>query len=166
MPTAENLKKAFAGESQANRMYLAFAKKAEEEGFPQIARLFRGAAAAETVHAHAHFRVMGGVEGTAENLKTAINGETHEFTKMYPEFLKEAEAENAKAAITSFRLAMAVEKVHGDLYTQALQALRQGKDLPKADLYVCDVCGHTHFGEPPDRCPVCGGKKELFKKID
>src|SRR5512134_1139709 len=126
MATEKNLKDAFAGESQANRMYLAFAQKAESEGFPQIAKLFRAAAAAETVHAHAHFRVMGGVKDTAGNLQAAIDGEGYEFKEMYPGFLKEAETEKNIAAASSFRNALAVEKIHFDLYSQALETFRKG----------------------------------------
>ena len=134
MPTRENLQAAFAGESQANRTYLAFAAKAEAEGRPQIAKLFRAAAAAETVHAHAHLRVMGGVKGTAENLQAAVEGEAYEFQKMYPEFLKEAEAEKNQAAVISFRNAMAVEKIHHDLYAEALESFKAGKDLPDSEI--------------------------------
>jgi rubrerythrin len=164
MPTRENLQAAFAGESQANRTYLAFAAKAAAEGRPQIAKLFRAAAAAETVHAHAHLRVMGGVKGTAENLQAAVEGEAYEFREMYPKFLKEAEAEKNQAAVISFRNAMAVEKIHHDLYAEALQSFSAGKDLPESDIYVCEVCGNTVSGEAPDKCPICGARKEKFSK--
>jgi len=165
MSTSDNLQAAFAGESQANRKYLAFAAKADAEGRPQIAKLFRAAAAAETVHAHAHLRVMGGVKDTKENLKAAIAGEAHEFKEMYPAFINEAEAEGNKAALISFRNANAVEKTHHDLYTGALEALEAGKDLTPAAIYVCDVCGHTHVGGAPDKCPVCGALKAKFKEV-
>jgi rubrerythrin len=165
MATEKNLKEAFAGESQANRMYLAFAKKAEADGFPQIAKLFRAAAAAETVHAHAHFRVMGGVKDTAANLQTAINGEGYEFQKMYPGFLSEAEKEKNAAAAASFRNALAVEKIHHDLYTKALESFRKGKDLPGQDVFVCEICGNTVYGNAPDECPVCGAPKAKFTKV-
>jgi rubrerythrin len=165
MSTEKNLKDAFAGESQANRMYLAFAQKAESEGYPQIAKLFRAAAAAETVHAHAHFRVMGGVKETAGNLQTAINGEGYEFRQMYPGFLKEAEAEKNAAAAVSFRNALAVEKIHHDLYSEALESLKKGKDLAGQDIFVCEVCGNTVYGHAPDKCPVCGAPKTKFTKI-
>ena len=164
MSTLENLQAAFAGESQANRTYLAFAARADAEGRPQIAKLFRAAAAAETVHAHAHLRVMGGVKDTKENLKAAIAGEAHEFKEMYPGFIREAEAEGNKAAVTTFRNANAVEKTHHDLYSKALDALTAGNDLPSASIYVCDVCGHTHVGDAPDKCPVCGAMKAKFKE--
>jgi len=165
MSTADNLQAAFAGESQANRKYLAFAAKADAEGHPQIAKLFRAAAAAETVHAHAHLRVMGGVKDTKQNLQAAIEGEGYEFKEMYPGFIKEAEAEGNKAAVISFRNANAVEKTHYDLYSKALEALEAGKDLTPDSIYVCDVCGHTHVGGAPDKCPVCGAPKTKFKEV-
>jgi rubrerythrin len=164
--TKENLQAAFAGESQANRTYLAFAAKAAAEGRPQIARLFRAAAAAETVHAHAHLRVMGGVKGTTENLQAAVAGEAYEFQKMYPEFLKQAEAEKNQAAVISFRNAMAVEKIHHALYSEALESMKAGKDLPGADIYVCEVCGNTVTGSAPDQCPICGARREKFSKVE
>ncbi len=164
--TDNNLGAAFAGESQANRKYLAFAKQAEKDGLPQIAKLFRAAAEAETVHAHAHLRVMGGVKSTKENLKAAISGEHHEFTEMYPEFLEAAKTEKNKAAEKSFDFANQVEKIHHGLYDAALKSAEAGKDLPKKDVYVCEVCGMTVEGEAPDQCPVCKAKKAMFKKID
>jgi rubrerythrin len=165
MTTAKNLKEAFAGESQANRMYLAFAKKAESDGFPQVAKLFRAAAAAETVHAHAHFRVMGGVKGTTDNLQAAIDGEGHEFKEMYPEFLSEAEKEKNAPAAISFRNALAVEEIHHNLYSQALESVKGGKDLPQQDIFVCEVCGNTVYGHAPDNCPVCKAPKAQFTKV-
>lgn len=165
MPTQDNLQAAFAGESQANRKYLAFAAKADAEGHPQIAKLFRAAAAAETVHAHSHLRVMGGVKDTKQNLQAAIEGEGHEFKEMYPQFIKEAEAEGSKAAVISFRNANAVEEVHYGLYTEALETLAAGKDLPAASIHVCDVCGNTVVGEALDKCPVCGAPKAKFKEV-
>ncbi len=164
MGTSENLAAAFAGESQANRKYLAFAKKAEADGFAQVAKLFRAAAEAETIHAHAHLRVMNGVKDTAENLKAAIAGEGYEFTKMYPEFIAVAEEEGNKPALASFRNANAVEKVHHQLYTAALQAVEEGKDLAAAEIHVCPVCGFTG-SDVPDRCPVCGTPKARFVNI-
>ncbi|MHB1004955.1 MAG: rubrerythrin family protein [Chloroflexota bacterium] len=165
MGTSENLAAAFAGESQANRKYLAFAKKAEADGFVQVARLFRAAAEAETVHAQAHFRVMNGVKGTVENLKAAIEGEGYEFKTMYPEFIAEAETEGNRPALATFRNANAVEKVHHELYSAALQAVEAGQDLPKAEIYVCPVCGYTVSADAPDRCPVCGTQKARFGNI-
>ena len=165
MSTQDNLQAAFAGESQANRKYLAFAAKADADGYPQIAKLFRAAAAAETVHAHAHLRVMKGVGDTKQNLQAAIEGEGYEFREMYPAFIEEAEAEGNKAALTSFRNANAVEKIHYDLYTKALETLAGGNDLPAAAIQVCDVCGNTVVGDAPDRCPVCGAPKAKFKEV-
>lgn len=164
MSKSENhLQDAFAGESQANRKYLAFAKQAEKEGYPQVAKLFRAAAAAETVHAHNHLKQLGGIKTTKENLETAIGGETFEFKEMYPQMIKDAEAEDNKGALRSFNFANEVEKVHADLYQKALDALGSNKDT---DYYVCDICGYTAEGEAPDECPVCKAKKQAFKKID
>ena len=165
MSTKDNLQAAFAGESQANRKYLAFAAKAEAEGRPQIAKLFRAAAAAETVHAHAHLRVMGGIGDTKKNLQAAIEGEGYEFQEMYPTFIKEAEAEGHKAALVTFRNANAVEKTHYELYSRALETLTAGKDLAPTAIYVCDVCGHTVEGGAPDKCPVCGAPKTRFQEV-
>jgi rubrerythrin len=166
MGTAENLNEAFAGESQANRRYLAFAKKADEEGFPQVAKLFRAAAEAETVHANAHLRVLGGVKGTAENLQAAITGEGYEFREMYPEFLAEAEKEGNKPAEITFKNALAVEGIHHGLYSDALEAVNAAKDLDAANIFVCSVCGNTVFGEPPDVCPVCNASRDKFFEVD
>jgi rubrerythrin len=155
MSTAQNLKDAFAGESQANRRYTAFARKAESEGFPQIAKLFRAAADGETIHALAHFRVMGGVKSTAENLQGAMDGESYEFTTMYPAFIKEADTEANKAASNSFDNAFDVEKVHFAMYKAALEAAKAGKDLPSAAIFICPVCGNIEYGAAPAKCPVC-----------
>ncbi len=161
--TEQNLREAFAGESQANRRYLAFAKQAEKEGHSQVAKLFRAAAEAETVHAHAHLRTLGGIRSTAENLKEAIAGETHEFKKMYPAMIEEAKKEGEKAAERSFTYANEVEQVHANLYQKALDNL--GK-LAEADYYVCSVCGYTCENDPPDRCPVCNAVNKAFFKVD
>ena len=161
--TEQNLNDAFAGESQANRKYLAFAQKAEKEGRPQVAKLFRAAAEAETVHAHAHLRVLGGVGSTADNLKVAIAGETHEFKSMYPEMIETAKAEGNKGALRSFNYANEVEKIHADLYQKALDNL---DSLAETDYYVCSVCGYTCEVEPPDTCPVCNTKAMAFFKVD
>lgn len=161
--TEANLKEAFAGESQANRKYLAFAKKADAEGYPQAAKLFRAAAAAETVHAHAHLAALEGVATTAENLKEAIGGETYEFESMYPPMISDAEAENHSKATRSFKFANEVEKVHAELYQKALDTLENAQ---AADYYVCSVCGHTVENEAPDTCPVCGSKAKAFSKVD
>lgn len=165
MPTNDNLKEAFAGESQANRKYLAFAKKANEEGYPQVAKLFRAAADAETVHAHAHLRAMKGINSTLENLHAAIDGEGHEFKQMYPGFVAEAEKEGNKPAFYSFQNALAVEEIHHGLYTEALESVKSGSDLPETKIFVCQVCGNTVKGEAPDKCPVCGAAKEKFNEI-
>ena len=162
MGTAENLAAAFAGESQANRKYLAFAKRADSDGFAQVARLFRAAAAAETVHAHAHLRALDGVKTTEVNLQEAIAGEGFEFKEMYPPYLAAAQQEGHKKAEISFRNALAVEETHYNLYTGALDAVKGGGDLPASEVHVCDVCGHTVMGDAPDKCPVCSAKKERF----
>lgn len=159
----KDLLEAFAGESQANRKYLAFAKKAEEEGFKQVAKLFRAAAEAETVHAHNHLRELGGIKSTKENLNEAINGESYEFQKMYPKMIEDAKAEGNESALRSFNFANEVEKIHAGLYEKALENL--GKN-PEVDYYVCQVCGNTVENEPPDECPVCKAKKQAFRKID
>ena len=164
--TEKDLMEAFSGESQANRKYLAFAEKAEKDGFPQIARIFKAAASAETVHAHNHLRAMGGIQSTVENVKEAINGEHYEFTKMYPEFLEDAREENNKQAIRTFDYANQVEKVHHELYNKALEAAEKGEDLEEKEMYICPICGYTVEGEAPDECPVCGAKKKVFKKIE
>lgn len=161
--TEENLKEAFAGESQANRKYLAFAKKADTEGYPQVAKLFRAAAEAETVHAHAHLKALGGVGSTKENLQAAVAGETHEFEKMYPAMIDEAKEEGAKSAERSFSYANEVEQVHARLYQQALDNLESPTSV---DYHVCSVCGYTCEGEPPDKCPVCNSGKQAFFKVD
>ncbi len=165
MSTKENLAEAFAGESQANRKYLAFAKKAEADGLPQVAKLFRAAAHAETVHAHAHLRAMGGIRSTVENLKEAVEGEGFEFQKMYPPFLEQAKAEGDRAAENSFKFALAVEEVHHGLYQQALSAVEAGADLAERPIYVCEVCGNTVYDAAPDKCEVCLVPKERFTLI-
>ncbi len=161
----DNVQHAFAGESQANRKYLFFAAKAEEEGNAQVARLFRAAADAETVHARNHFGVMKGVQSTPENLKAAINGENYEFTQMYPGFIKEARAEGAKEAEETFDLANKVEKVHHRLFTAYLDSVEKGKKIEDKPIYVCQYCGNTVEGQAPEKCPICG-VKDMFKKIN
>ncbi len=162
MSTVDNLKNAFAGESQANRKYLAFAKKADEEGLKQVAKLFRAAAEAETVHAHSHLRVLGGVKTTKENLQDAINGETYEFTKMYPQMIEEAKKEGNKQALQSFEHANNVEKTHAALYQKALNNLGNNEAV---DYYVCQVCGHTAEKDAPEKCPVCTAPKTKFTRV-
>ena len=163
--TQENLQEAFAGESQANRTYLAFAKKADEDGFPQVAKLFRAAADSETVHALAHFKVMGNVKSTVDNLKASAHGENYEHTSMYPGFIEQAKAEANKEAQSSFYYAMQVEVLHEELYNKALKAVSGGSDLPGKDMHVCQFCGYVAEGEAPKRCPVCGRPAEMFKKV-
>ena len=165
MPTQENLAEAFAGESQANRKYLAFAKKADAEGYPQIARLLRAAAEAETVHALAHLRVMKGVKSTAENIQAAIEGEGLEFQQMYPKFVADAQAENNNPAVTTFQNALSVEKVHHGLYSEAAKTLAESKDMAVTPIFVCQVCGNTVRGHAPDVCDICGAAKDRFVEV-
>jgi len=162
--TTDNLQAAFAGESQANRRYLAFAKKADEEGYPQAARMFRAAAEAETVHAHSHLRALKGVGATADNLKEAVAGETHEFKDMYPEMIAAAQEDGNKEAERSFNYANAVEKIHAELYQKLLDNL--SPDMENYAYWVCPVCGYTAEKEHPERCPVCNAKGDRFIKID
>jgi len=165
MPTTnENLAVAFAGESQANRKYLAFARQAEKEGLGQIARLFRAAAEAETLHALAHLANKGGVGTTLQNLKEAVAGETYEFTEMYPPMVEQAKAEGHKAK-TMLDFANRAEKVHAGLFRQALEALEAGKDLSQMEVFLCPVCGDVEFGVPPEKCPICGAPAAKFQKI-
>ncbi|MFZ5586907.1 MAG: rubrerythrin family protein [Thermodesulfobacteriota bacterium] len=165
MPNSmDMLQEAFAGESQANRKYLAFAKKADEEGHPQAARMFRAAAEAETVHAHNHLRAMKGVGSTDENLKAAVSGETHEFTHMYPEMIATAKAEGNKEAERSFNYANEVEKIHAKLYQKLLDNL--GGPQEEYPYWVCPVCGYTAEKDHPERCPICNAKGDRFIKID
>ncbi len=161
--TEKNLKEAFAGESQANRKYLAFAKKAEEEGYISVAKLFRAAAEAETIHAHNHLKELQGIKSTRENLMEAINGETFEFQNMYPKMIEEAKEEGNKGAERSFIYANEVEKIHAELYKKALENLEKKENV---DYYVCPVCGNTFENEVPDKCPVCNALKKFFKKIE
>ena len=161
----ENLKAAFAGESQANRRYIAFAQKAEEEGHPQVAKLFRAAAEAETVHALNHAMIMGDVKKTAENLNTAVTGETFEFKQMYPEYLKNAKEEKNTQAAWSFNVANQVEQIHANLFRKAVNSLKEGKEPAKTEYYVCSVCGNTVENEPPEKCPICGNPKSKFLRI-
>ena len=164
--TKENLAAAFAGESQANRRYLVSAEKADAEGQPQVARLFRAVAAAETVHAKSHLRVLGTMGNTTENLKAAVAGEHYEFSSMYPEFIAQATKDEDKQALRSFSYANEVEKTHHRLYEEALAAVEGGKELAEGAYYICPVCGQTEFGSAPDKCPVCGVAGSQFKKVD
>ncbi len=163
--TEENLKTAFAGESQANRRYLMFADKADKEGYPQVARLFRAAADAETVHARNHFAAMDGVGSTKDNLTAAAMGEHHEFTRMYPPMIEKAEEEQNARATRSFSLANEVEQIHHTLFEAMLKDVEAGKKAKEEPVFVCQVCGNTVVGEAPDKCPVCGANHS-FKKVD
>lgn len=165
MSTTEgNLKEAFAGESQANRKYVAFAKKAEQEGYANVARLFRTAAEAETVHALGHLAAMEGVGSTADNLRAAVAGETYEFKEMYPPMLEQATAEGHRAK-RMFGYALKAEAVHARLYQMALDAVAQGKDLEEVEFYLCPVCGYIELGRAPEACPICGAKGQRFVKV-
>lgn len=160
--TEKDLQEAFGGESQANRKYLAFAKKADKEGYGQVARLFRAAAEAETVHAHNHLRVMGEVKETEENLQTAINGELHEKQTMYPAFIADAQAEGDADAVQTFQYALAVEGIHANLYQKALDNLGKNEEM---DYWVCGGCGNTVEKEAPEKCPICGAPRSTFRLI-
>jgi rubrerythrin len=164
--TIDNLQTAFAGECQATRKYRNFARKAEQEGKPGIAKLFRAAAAAETIHATNHFKAMDGIKSTAENLQVAIGGENYEVHSMYPPMLAEAEQVGDKRAINAFKWALEVEKVHEGLYLKAADTLGAGKDAPMVDYYICPVCGYTHEGPMTEKCPVCNTLPEKFVKAD
>ena len=159
--TSDNLKDAFAGESQANQKYRAFAKKAEQDGFPNVAKLFRTAAEAERIHAEGHLKSMKGIGSTADNLKAAFEGETYEYKEMYPPMFEQANAD-AHAAKRMFGYALEAEAVHAKLYTMALEAVEQGKDLEGVEFYLCPVCGNIEIGKPIEPCKICGAKAEKF----
>lgn len=164
--TTDNLLAAFAGESQANRKYLAFAKKAEEDKKPNLAKLFRAAAEGETVHALSHLQTVGGINSTVENLEAAIAGETYEIDEMYPAFIATAEEENAAAARIVMGNAIKVEMIHQKLFREALESLKAGQDTQEKSFHICQVCGFPAEGEAPDRCPVCGAAKDKFFKSE
>ena len=162
MPTTlENIKEAFAGESQANQKYRAFAKKAEQDGFPTVAQLFRTAAEAERIHAEGHLKAEDAIGSTAENLQAAMDGETYEFTQMYPPMFDQARADDHKAK-RMFGYALEAEAVHAKLYALALDAVKQGKDLTGVEFYLCPVCGNIEIGKPTEPCKICGAKAEKF----
>lgn len=162
--TLDNLMEAFAGESQANRKYLAYAEQADKEGYASVAKLFRAAAAAETVHAHSHLRVAHKVGSTKDNLKDAVAGETHEFKDMYPKMIEEAQAEGNTAAVRTFTFANEVEKIHAGLYQNALDTLEAGEAVEC--YHVCRVCGHTVANAAPEKCPVCNSGQKAYFKVD
>jgi len=164
--TEENLQSAFAGESQANRRYLFFADKAEKDGYPQVARLFRAAAEAETIHARNHFAAMDGVGSTRDNLTAGAVGEHYEFTRMYPPFIEQAEIENNERAQRSFEYANEVEQVHHGLFEAAMKAFDAGQQLKDEPYFVCPVCGNTVAGEAPEKCPICGAPGSKFKRVE
>ena len=164
--TQENLQTAFAGESQANRKYLFFAEKAEKEGQPQIARLFRAAAESETVHARNHLRTLDGIKSTKENLQAAVGGEHYEFTEMYPGFIEQAKTEKTSNAEISFDWANKVEKIHHRLYQKALEGLEAELQMKDEPYFVCQGCGYTVAGEAPEKCPVCGAPRSMFKRVE
>jgi rubrerythrin len=163
--TKDNLKEAFAGESQANQKYRAFAKKAEKDGFVNIAKLFRTTAEAERIHAEGHLKALDMIQSTAENLQAAINGETYEYTEMYPPMVDLAEADGHKAK-TMFKFAVDAERVHAEIYKKALEAVQKGVDLDTGDFYLCPVCGYIEVGSAPEKCPVCGALKKIFVQLD
>jgi len=162
--TNDHLKEAFAGESQANQKYRAFAKQAESEGFNNIAKLFRTTAEAERIHAEGHLKALEAISSTAENLQAAIDGETFEFEEMYPPMVDQAISDNHKAKIM-FKFAVDAEAVHAKIYSLALEAVKTGKDLDVSDFYLCPVCGHIELGAPPEKCPICGAGKAAFSQI-
>jgi rubrerythrin len=164
--TEEDLKEAFAGESEANRKYVAYPRQAEQDGFPQVARLFRAAAESETVHAINHLQVMEGIHETLENLQEAAEGEAEEFREMYPEFAQRAKKAGNHNARDSFDYAGEVEEIHYRMYKEAIEAVKQGNDLPATQLFVCQGCGNTVEEKAPESCPVCGAPKSMFKKVD
>ena len=164
--TKDNLEAAFAGESQANRKYLFFSEKADGAGNNQVARLFRAAAEAETVHARNHLKVLGEIKTDRENLQAAVGGENYEFTEMYPGFIEQAKSDGNQKAENSFDLANKVEKIHHQLFGAALKDLEAGKSFKDEPYYVCQVCGNTVEGEAPERCPVCGAPRSRFKKVE
>jgi rubrerythrin len=165
MPTTDNAKEAFAGESQANRKYQAFSEKAAEEGFKNVAVLYKAASEAEAIHAKKLLKVLTAVDSTAKNLEASIAGETHEFTTMYPAFIKAAEAEKRSDAVLAFTHAMKAEEVHAGLYKKALAAIKAGTDLGREKVFLCPVCGNIETGKAPDKCPICGVFGKQFREI-
>ncbi|MCK9592038.1 MAG: rubrerythrin family protein [Methanoregula sp.] len=165
MSTPENTKEAFAGESQANRKYLAFSEKAAAEGFKSVATLFKAASEAEAIHAKKLLKVLVAIDSTEKNLEASIAGETHEFTQMYPDFVKLAESEGKSDAVLAFTYAMKAEQVHANLYTKALAAIKSGKDMGREKIFLCPVCGNIEIAKPPEKCPICGVFGKQFQEI-
>ena len=166
MATKENVMEAFAGESQANRKYSAFAEKAKDEGFTNVAKLFTAASEAEAIHAKRLLKVLGSIGKTEDNLKGSVAGETHEYTEMYPGFVKEGDAEKQSDAVLAFTYAMKAEEVHANLYKEALKAISGGHDLSGQKVLLCPICGNIFRGEPPERCPICSAFKKVFREIE
>ena len=164
--TEENIYQAFEGESQANRRYTFYAAKAEEEGYPQVAKLFRAVAEAETVHARNHLSTADAIGSTKDNLFAATLGEQEEFKMMYPSFIAKAKEEKNDRAERTFTWANKVEEIHNEYFEEALAAVREGKQLSEATYYVCQVCGNTVTGEPPEKCPICGATASAFIEIE
>jgi len=164
--TENNLKEAFAGESQAHMKYQLYAEIASANGYPNIARLFKAISYAEMVHASNHARQLGILGDPKENLRSAIEGETYEVNEMYPAFISVAKLENEAGAVKSNNYALQAEKIHAAMYEKAEQSVTEGKDLDLKKVYVCPICGYTHEGEPPEKCPVCGTTKDKFKKFE
>lgn len=163
--TNENLKEAFAGESQANQKYRAFAKKAEKDGFANIAKLFKTTAEAERIHAEGHLKALDMIASTADNLQAAIDGETYEFEEMYPPMVDQAVADSHKAK-TMFKFAVDAEEVHANIYSKALEAVKNGKDLDESEFYLCPVCGYIELGQAPEKCPICKALGKIFLQVD
>ena len=163
--TKQNLAAALAGESQAYMKYTAFAAQAEKEGKPNIARLFTAIAYAEQVHAINHLRELGYVGDTVANLGTAIGGETFEVNEMYAAYLAVAELQEEKGAKRTMGYAIEAEKIHAVMYGDARNTAEAGQDIVADTIYICPVCGYTHIGEPPEKCPVCGIKRDRFKSF-
>lgn len=165
MKTKENLMAAFAGESQANRKYLAFARQAEKDGFKNVGRIFQAIAEAETIHALKHLEISGKVGSTLDNLQAAAEGEHYEFSEMYPEFIETAKQEEDKAALQSFEYANAAEKVHGGIFNDVKAVVGRGADVEDKEVYLCPVCGWVGFDPVPDKCPICNTAKKAFRQF-
>jgi len=161
--TEKALKEAFAGESMAHVKYLIFAEEAEKKGFKNLARLFRAISYAEYVHARNHFRELGMIKDTLENIQQGIDGETYEAEEMYPVFNNTAKFQGEKGAERSTHYAWEAEKIHAEMYKKAKEMVEEGKDYSEDKIYICPVCGHTVMGEPPEKCPVCGAPKSAYK---
>ncbi len=164
--TENNLMKSFSGESQASQKYKAFAIKAEQEGYPQVAKLFRASSKSETIHAANQLRILKGINSTKDNLKTAIEGETYEYTNMYPKFIEESKLEDKKNAEYVFKAAMTTEEDHALYYKEALKYIEMNKDIPEKEYYVCTICGYTSENGAPDKCPICRAISQKFIKIE